>query len=151
MNAQNMIQLRVLGLNNKPSTSCHCPLLLANGSCALALGRDTKPENHALVRPDSRTENLIFCTNCNILHTLKKEPLNIMLLHTSRTMYGTWIKTVPVVSRIFGVSSSTRLGIKGCRTYSKDELGNHTLGTKAQNMHQLRVLGLNNKPSNSCH
>ena len=47
--AQNMHQLRVLGLNNKPSTSCHCPLLLANGSCALALGRDTKPGHHGLV------------------------------------------------------------------------------------------------------
>ena len=29
-----------------------------------------------------------FFTNLNILHTLKKEPLNIMLLHTSRTMDG---------------------------------------------------------------
>jgi len=81
-----------------------------------------------------------FFTNRNILHTLKNEPLNIMLLHTSRTMDGPCIKTVPVVSRIFGVSSSTGLGIEGYRTCWKDELGNHTLGTKAQNMHQLRVL-----------
>ena len=51
-----------------------------NGSYALALGRDTKPRHHALVHPDSRRENLIFCTN-------------------------------------------------------------HTLGTKAQNMHELRVFG----------
>src|SRR6185436_19836053 len=36
------------------------------------------------------------------------------------------------MSRIFGVSSSTRLGIKGYLTCWKDELGNHTLGTKAQ-------------------
>ena len=50
-------------------------------------------------------------------------------------------KTVPVVSRIFDVSSSTGLGIEGCRTCWKDELGNHTLGMKAQNMHLLRVLG----------
>src|SRR6185437_14494466 len=57
----------------------------------------------------------------------------------------------PVVSSIFDVSSSTGLGIEGSRTYCKDELGNHSLGMKAQNMHQLRVLGLNNKPSTSCH
>ena len=64
---------------------------------------------------------------------------------------GPWIKAVPVVSRIFDVSSSTGLWIEGCRTCWKDELGNHTLGMKAQNMHQLReFLGLNNKPSTSC-
>ena len=49
--------------------------------------------------------------NRNILHTLKKEPLNIMLLHTCRTMDGPWIKTVPIVSHIFDVSSSTGLGM----------------------------------------
>ena len=48
---------------------------------------------------------------------------------------------VPVVSRIFGVSSSTGLGIEGYLTYWKDELGNHNLAMKAQNMYQLRVLG----------
>jgi hypothetical protein len=48
---------------------------------------------------------------------------------------------VPIVYHIFGVSSSTGLGIEGYLTYWKDELLNHTLGTKAQNMHQLRVLG----------
>ena len=57
-----------------------------------------------------------------------------MLLHTCRTMDGPWIKTVPIVSHFFDISSSTG-------TYWKDELGNHTLGMKAQNMHQLRVLG----------
>src|SRR6185312_17145000 len=119
---------------------CHCPLLLANGTYPLALGRDTKPAHHGLVRPDSRRQDLICFTNCNILHTLKKEPLNIMLLYTSRTMDGPSIKTVPVVSRIFDVSSSTGLGIEGCRTCWKDELGNHSLGMKAQNMHQLRIL-----------
>ena len=45
------------------------------------------------------------------------------------------------MSRIFGVSSSTGLGIEGYLTCWKDELGNHTLGMKPQNMHQLRVLG----------
>ena len=55
------------------------------------------------------------------------------------------------MSRNFDVSSSTGLGIKGYLTYWKDELGNHTLGTKAKNMHQLRVFGLNNKPSTSIH
>ena len=38
----------------------------------------------------------------------------------------------------FGVSG---LGIEGYLTCCKDELGNHTLGMKAQNMHQLRVFG----------
>ena len=36
----------------------------------------------------------------------------------------------------FGVSG---LGIEGYLTYWKDELGNYTLGMKAQNMQQLRV------------
>ena len=45
------------------------------------------------------------------------------------------------MSRIFDISSSTGLGIEGYLTCWKDDLGNHTLGTKAQNMHQLRVLG----------
>ena len=129
------------GLNNKNSSYCHCPLLLATGSYALAHGPDTKPGQHALVRTDSRRQNLIFFTNRNILHTIKKEPLNIMHLHTGRTMDGPWIKTVPVVSRIFDVSYSTGLEIEGYLTCWKDELGNHTVGTKAQNMHQLRVLG----------
>ena len=111
--AQNMDQLRVFGLNNKPSTSCHWFLCFGTR-------RDTKPGHHALVRPDSRRQNLIFFTNRNILHTLK-EPLNIMLLHTSRTMDGPWIKTVPVVSCIFDVFSSTGLGIEGYLTCWKDE------------------------------
>ena len=115
-----MHKLRVFGLNNKPSTSCHCPLLLATGSYALALGQDTKPGHHALVRPDSRRKNLIFSQNV-ISYTLKNEPLNIMLLHTSRRMDGPRIKTVPVVSRIFDVSSSTGLGIEGYLTCWKDE------------------------------
>ena len=78
--AQNMDQLRVFGLNNKPSTSCHWFLCFGTR-------RDTKPGHHALVRPDSRRQNLFFFTNRNILRTLKKEPLNIMLLHTSRTVW----------------------------------------------------------------
>jgi len=39
------------------------------------------------------------------------------------------------VSRIFDVSSSTGLGIEGYLTCWKDELQNHTLEMKAQNMH----------------
>ena len=54
---------------------------------------------------------------------------------------GPRIKAVAVVYHIFDVSSSTGLGIEGYLTCWKHELGNHTLGTKAQNMHQLRVLG----------
>ena len=64
-----------------------------------------------------------------------------MHLHYGRTMDVHSIKTVPVVSRIFGVSSSTGLEIEGYLTCWKDELGNHNLGMKAQNMHQLRVFG----------
>src|SRR6185312_14302040 len=138
--AQNMHQLRVFGAKKQalyfsplPSTSCQWYLCFG-----------TRPRHQTrapwLGRPDSRRQNLIFFTNCNILHTLKKEPLNIMLLHTIRTMDGPRIKTVPVVSRSFDVSSSTGLGIEGCRTCWKDELGNHSLGMKAQNMHQLRIL-----------
>jgi len=56
----------------------------------------------------------------------------------------------PVVYHIFDVSSSTGLGIEGYHTCWKDDLGNHTVGTKAQNMHQ-EFLGINNKPSTSCH
>ena len=36
------------------------PLLLSNGSYALALGRETKPGHHGLVRLDSRRQNQIF-------------------------------------------------------------------------------------------
>ena len=64
-------------------------------------------------------KNMIYNMNHNILCTLKNEPLNIMLLHTSRRMDGPWIKMVPVVSHIFDVSSSTVLGIKGYLTYWK--------------------------------
>ena len=42
---------------------------------------------------------------------------------------------------IFYVSSSTGLGIEGYQTYWKDDLRNHSLGMKAQNMHQMRILG----------
>ena len=45
------------------------------------------------------------------------------------------------MSRIFDVSSSTGLGIEGYLTSWKAELGNHTLGTKAQNMQEMRVFG----------
>jgi len=132
--AQNMDQLRVFGLNNKPSTSCHWFLCFG-----------TRPRHQTwapcLGPPRLKKAKSNFFTNRNILHTLKKEPLNILLLHTSRTMDGPWIKTVLVVSDIFDVSSSRGLEIEGYRTCWKDELRSHTLGTKAQSMHQLRVLG----------
>ena len=137
MKAQNMHRLRVLGakqgsVGSMPSTSCHWFLWFG-----------TRPRHQTrapwLGPPRLKKAKSNFFRNRNILHTLKNEPLNIMLLHTSRTMDGPCIKTVPVVSRIFGVSSSTGLGIEGYRTCWKDELGNHTVGTKAQNMHQLRV------------
>ena len=137
-------------------------------------GWDTKPGHHSLVRLDSRRQNLIFFTNHNILHTLKNEPFNIMLLHTSRRMDGPWMMTVPVVSHIFDVSSSMGLEIGGyltsCVSYflrisfhgarnrglsyllerwirnphpmnESSKYAPTDLGTKAQNMHQLRVLG----------
>ena len=50
-----------------------------------------------------------------------------------------WFLLCPV---FFDVSSSTGLGIEGYLTCWKDELGNHTPGMKAQNMHQLRVFGI---------
>ena len=120
------------GLNKKPSTSCHW---------FLCFGTRPRHQTRAprLGPPRLKNAESNFFKNRNILHTLKNEQLNIMLLHTSGTMGGPWIKTVPVVTRIFDVSSSTGLGIEGYLICSKDELGNHTLGTKAQNMHQLRV------------
>ena len=48
----------------------------------------------------------------------------------------------PAQFRIFDVFSSTGLEIEGYLTCWKDELGNHTLGMKGQNMHQLRVFGV---------
>ena len=63
--AQNMHQMRVFG------SYITSPLLLATGSYALALGRDTKPGHHGMVRPDSRRQNQILFTNRNILHALK--------------------------------------------------------------------------------
>ena len=74
-----------------------------------------------------------------------------MHLHTGRTMDGPWIKTVPVVYHILDVSFSTGLGIEGCRTCWKDELGNHSLGMKIKICSNWEFWGLNNKPSTSCH
>ena len=71
-----------------------------------------------------------------------------MHLHTIRTMDGPSIKMVPVVYHIFDVSSSMGLGIEGYLICWKDELGDHTLGTKAQNMQELSVCpGLVSRPS----
>ena len=114
MKAQNMHQLRAFGLNSKPSTSCHW---------FLWFGTRPRQQTRApcLGPPRLKKAKSNFFTNRNILHTLKSEPLNLMLLHTSRTMDGPWIKMVPVVSHIFDVSSSTGLGIEGCRTCWKDE------------------------------
>src|SRR6185312_2263536 len=107
MKAQNMHQLSVLGRNNKPPTSCHWFLCFG-----------TRPRHQTrtpcLGPPRLKKEKSNFFTNHNIQHTLKNEPLNIMLLHTSRRMNGPRIKTVPIVSRIFDVSSSTGLGNEGC-------------------------------------
>ena len=89
-----------LGINNKPSTSCHWYLWF---------GTRLRHQTRApwLGPPRLKKAKSNFFTNHNILHTLKNKPLNIMLLHTSRRMDGLWIKTVPVVSHIFDVSSST--------------------------------------------
>ena len=86
------------GLNNKPSTSCHW---------FLCFGTRPRHQTRAPWLGPSRLKKTksIFFTNRNILHTLKKEPLNIMHLHTGRRMDSPWIKIVPIVSRIFGVSS----------------------------------------------
>src|SRR6185437_5724682 len=106
MKAQNMHQLRVLGLNNMPSTSCHW--FLCFGTRLRHQTRAPCPGPPRLKKAKSN-----FFTNRNILHTLKNESLNIMLLHTSRRMDGPRIKTVPVVYHIFDVSSTTGLGIEG--------------------------------------
>ena len=90
------------GLNNKPSTSYHWFLCFGTRP-----RHQTRAPWHGPPRLKKAKSN--FFTNCNILHTHKKEPLNIILLHTSRRMDGPWIKTVPVVSHIFDVSSSTGL------------------------------------------
>jgi hypothetical protein len=58
--------------------------------------------------------------------------------HNRNCLYS---RAIPVVYHIFDVSSSMGLGIEGYLTCWKDKLGNHTLGMKAQNMHQLRVFG----------
>ena len=78
-----------------------------------------------------------FFTNRNILHTLKKEPLNIMLLHTSRTVDGPWIKMVRVVSRIFDASCSTGVAeppelsrLKCAGHHHKDNTGSNALQTE---------------------
>ena len=63
--AQNMHQLIVFG------GQITSPLLLATGYYALALGRDTKPGHHGMVRLDSRRQNQFFFINHNILHALK--------------------------------------------------------------------------------
>ena len=54
--------------------------------CAFLIHLSNKSDSPRFL-PNSRRQNLIFFTNSNILHTLKKEPLNIMLLHTSRTVW----------------------------------------------------------------
>src|SRR6185436_10917628 len=121
MKAQNMHKLRVFGVKSQalyflplPSTSCQW--FLCFGTRPRHQTRAPWLGPHRLKKAKSN-----FFTNRNILHTLNKEPLNIMLLHTSRTKDGPPIKIVPVVSRIFDVSSSTGLGIEGCRTCWKDE------------------------------
>ena len=101
-------------LNNKPYTSCQW---------FLCFGNRPRHQTRApwLGPPRLEKAKSNFFRNRNIIHTLKNEPLNKMLLHTSRTMDGPWIKTVPVVSRIFEVSSSTGFEIEGYLTYWKDE------------------------------
>ena len=78
-----------------------------------------------------------FLRVCRILRFVKKHGVSAECQSIGTS--GPWIKTVPVLYHIFDVSS-TELGIEGCRTSWKDEYGNHSLGMKAQNMHQLRVL-----------
>ena len=50
--------------------------------------------------------------NCNILHTLKKEPLNIMLLHTSRRMDGS--RGLVIQPPKLSVGAHFELSILGC-------------------------------------
>ena len=64
-----------------PSTSCHW---------FLCFGTPLRHQTRApcLGPPRLKKAKSNFFTNCNILHTLKNEPLNIMLLHTSRRIDG---------------------------------------------------------------
>ena len=70
---------------------------------------DTRPSHQTrplwLGPPRLKMAKLNFFTIHNFLHTLKNEPLNIMLLHTSRRMDGPWINDgsccVPYFWRIF--------------------------------------------------
>ena len=81
-------------LNNKPYTSCQW---------FLCFGNRPRHQTRApwLGPPRLKKAKSNFFTNRNILHTLNSEPLNIMLLHTSRTMDGPWIKMVPVCPVFF--------------------------------------------------
>ena len=74
-------KIRFWGLNNKTSTSCHW---------FLCFGTRPRHQTRApwLGPPRLKKAKSNFFTNCNILHTLKNEPMNIMLLHTSRRMDG---------------------------------------------------------------
>ena len=74
--------------------------------------RHTKPGHPGLVRSDSRRQNLIFFTNYNILHTLKNEPLNIMLVHTSRRMDGS--RGLVIQPQKLSVGANFELSFLGC-------------------------------------
>ena len=121
-----MHQLRVFGVKYQalyflPLTSTSCQWCLCFGSRPRHQTRAPCIGPPRLMKGKSN-----FFTNRNILRSLKNEPLNIMLLHTSRRTDGPWIKTIPIVSHIFDVSSSKGLGIEGYLTFWNDELGNHT-------------------------
>src|SRR6185312_5637403 len=121
MKAQNMHQLRVLG--DKYQALYFLPLVSMLWHSAETPNPGTMPwsAHHWFLcfgtrlrhqtwppwlgPPRLKKAKSNFFTNHNILHALKNEPLNIMILHTSRTMDGPRIKMVPVVSRIFDVSS----------------------------------------------
>ena len=87
--------------------------------------------------------NSSFLRVCRILWFLKKLDLAFLSLGGPSPGARVWcLDRVPKHRNHWQeVSSSTRLGIEGNLTCWKDELGNHTLGTKTQNMSQLTVLG----------
>ena len=53
-----------------------------------------------------------FFTNCNILHTLNNEPLNIMLLHTCRRMDGS--RGLVIQPQKLSVGAHFELSFLGC-------------------------------------
>ena len=96
---------------------------------------DSDPHGRRYVKNTGHNRNRLYSRAIHCTASMEKHYVQWFILKSAQDI------TVHVVYHIFAVSSSAGLGIEGYRTSWKDELGNHTLGMKAQNMHQLRVFG----------